>query len=67
MLSKELGLRVLKAHRSKAIIVALGVSLALPALLTISGEAAGSGYTVVQGLNGDVICNPGGGEECAGS
>jgi hypothetical protein len=54
------------AKKSFRIVFAMfGLALATPAVLSITASiGSASGYMVASGIVGEIICSPGGGEEC---
>ena len=52
-------------NNARALLIAFGMALALPAVLHFTAEvASASGYMLASGIQGETICNPGGGDDC---
>jgi hypothetical protein len=52
-------------NNARALLIAFGIALALPAVLHFTAEvASASGYMVASGIFGETVCNPGGLSDC---
>jgi hypothetical protein len=48
--------------------LAFGFALALPVVVALTKDvASASGYMLASGLDGETVCLPGGGDDCANS
>lgn len=62
-----------KTRVQAAAILVLGATMALPGVLTLTSlhralplvsELSASGYNVTAGITGEIICDPGGNDDC---